>query len=62
MAATAKLYTYDFKSVRTYMFATIFIAGNLILPQLVHFIPNGGPTLLPIYFSHLLLAINTVSG
>lgn len=54
MAATAKLYTYDFKSVRTYMFATIFIAGNLILPQLVHFIPNGGPTLLPIYFFTLI--------
>jgi len=51
MATTAKLYSYNFTSVRTYLFAIIFIAGNLLLPQLAHFVPNGGPMLLPIYFT-----------
>ena len=56
MATTAKLYSYDFKTVRTYLFAVIFIAGNLILPQLFHAVPNGGPTFLPIYFFTLIAA------
>ena len=54
MATTAKLYNYEFTAIRTYMFAAIFIAGNLLLPQLAHFVPNGGPTLLPIYFFTLI--------
>ena len=56
MNTTAKLYSYDFGMLKTYLFATAFIAGNLILPQLAHFIPNGGPTLLPIYFLTLIAA------
>ena len=56
MANTVQLYAYDFKSVKTYVFATIFIAGNLLLPQLSHAIPNGGPTFLPIYFFTLIAA------
>lgn len=56
MANTAQLYAYDFKSIKTYAFATIFIAGNLLLPQLFHAIPNGGPTFLPIYFFTLIAA------
>ena len=56
MATTAKLYSYNFTSVRTYLFAIIFIAGNLLLPQLAHFVPNGGPMLLPIYFFTLIAA------
>ena len=56
MANTAQLYAYDFKSIKTYAFATIFIAGNLLLPQLFHAIPSGGPTFLPIYFFTLIAA------
>jgi hypothetical protein len=56
MATTAKLYSYDFKTVRTYLLAVIFIAGNLILPQLLHAVPYGGPTFLPIYFFTLIAA------
>lgn len=56
MANTVELYAYDFRSVKTYVFATIFIAGNLLLPQLSHAIPNGGPTFLPIYFFTLIAA------
>lgn len=39
---------------RTYLFGAAFIAGNLILPQLCHFIPDGGKMLLPIYFFTLI--------
>lgn len=56
MATTAKLYSYEFSSVKTYLFATLFIAGNIIFPQLAHLIPLGGPTFLPIYFFTLIAA------
>ncbi len=56
MATTVKLYNYNLKSVSTYLFAGIFILGNLILPQLAHLVPNGGPALLPIYFFTLIAA------
>lgn len=56
MTTNTRLYNYSFSSVKTYLFALLFIAGNLILPQLAHLIPNGGPTLLPIYFFTLIAA------
>lgn len=42
--------------LRTWMFATLFIAGNLLLPQLCHLVPNGGLLFLPIYFFTLIAA------
>ena len=44
------------KELRTWMFTILFIAGNLLLPQLCHFIPNGGLIVLPIYFFTLIAA------
>jgi hypothetical protein len=44
------------KELRTWIFATIFIIGNLLLPQLCHFVPSGGLMLLPIYFFTLIAA------
>ena len=41
---------------RTYLFGAIFILGNLLLPQLCHFIPDGGKMWLPIYFFTLIAA------
>lgn len=43
-----------FGNRRTYAFATLFIAGNIILPQMAHLIPQGGITWLPIYFFTLI--------
>ena len=43
-------------SYRTYTFAFLFVAGNLVLPQLTHFIPSGGLIFLPIYFFTLIAA------
>lgn len=42
--------------MRTWLFATLFIAGNIVLPQLCHLIPQGGLMLLPIYFFTLIAA------
>ncbi len=49
-----KLYAYDYRESKTWLFAALFIAGNILLPQLCHFIPQGGPRLLPIYFFTLV--------
>ena len=54
--SSAQLHTYDFTSVKTYLFSGIFIAGNILLPQLAHIIPQGGLIFLPIYFFTLIAA------
>lgn len=50
MEKEIKIYNYGIKEVKTYFFVALFVAGNIILPQLCHLIPNGGKILLPIYF------------
>ena len=52
MEATARLYTLNFDEVKTYLWATVFVACNLVLPQVFHLIPQGG-----IIFSPLSLVI-----
>ncbi|MDU1904452.1 MAG: ECF transporter S component [Dysgonomonas sp.] len=56
METTVKLYSLSYKDVKTYMFALLFIAGNILLPQLCHLVPGGGLTWLPIYFFTLIAA------
>ena len=51
---TAKLYSLEYNNARTYVFSALFIAGNILLPQLCHTIHLGGPMLLPIYFFTLI--------
>ncbi|MDR0602701.1 MAG: ECF transporter S component [Bacteroidales bacterium] len=53
---TVKLYSFSFREIRTYLFATLFIIGNIVLPQLCHLLPNGGLMWLPIYFFTLIAA------
>lgn len=50
MKTTVKLYSLDYSNSRTYQVATLFVLGNLVLPQLFHLLPQGGVTWLPIYF------------
>ena len=52
MEATVRLYTLNYDEAKTYLWATIFVACNLILPQVFHLIPQGG-----IIFSPLSLVI-----
>lgn len=54
METSIKLYSLNYSRVKTYLFALLFVAGNVALPQLCHLIPYGGPTLLPIYFFTLI--------
>lgn len=56
MNTTTKLYSLGYADVKTYLFAAIFVAGNILLPQLCHLIPRGGLILLPIYFFTLIAA------
>lgn len=54
MDKTVKLYSLQYSDVKTYLIAFVFIAGNIILPQLCHLIPQGGLIFLPIYFFTLI--------
>ncbi|MFT4223940.1 ECF transporter S component [Dysgonomonas sp.] len=56
METTAKLYSLSYKEVKTYLFALLFIIGNIALPQICHLVPGGGLTWLPIYFFTLIAA------
>lgn len=56
MDTTAKLYTLSLNNTKTYLIATVFIVGNLLLPQLAHLVPQGGFIFLPIYFFTLIAA------
>lgn len=54
METTVRLYSPGYRETRTYLMAALFIAGNIILPQLCHTVPKGGLILLPIYFFTLV--------
>lgn len=47
---------------RAWMSAALFVAGNIVLPQLCHLVPGGGLTLLPIYFFTLIGAYKYGAG
>ena len=50
MEKDIKIYNYGLNEIKTYLFISMFVAGNIILPQLCHLIPDGGKVFLPIYF------------
>lgn len=56
METTIKLYSLKATEAKSYIFAALFIAGNLVLPQICHLVPMGGQILLPIYFFTLIAA------
>jgi hypothetical protein len=56
MDTTVKLYSLSYKESKTYLFSLIFIAGNIVLPQICHLLPDGGLMWLPIYFFTLIAA------
>lgn len=56
METTVRLYSLTYKEVKTYLFALLFIVGNIALPQICHLVPGGGLTWLPIYFFTLIAA------
>lgn len=54
METTVKLYSLGYQSLKAYVAAAAFVAGNIVLPQLFHVLPRGGMTWLPIYFFTLV--------
>ncbi len=54
MQSTSISCTGRFSDIRTYLLAAIFTLGNILLPQMIHSIPQGGATWLPIYFFTLV--------
>ncbi|MCD8185832.1 MAG: hypothetical protein LUD68_05050, partial [Rikenellaceae bacterium] len=51
-----KLYAFGYRETKTYLAALLFVAGNILLPQLFHLVPRGGLIWLPIYFFTLIAA------
>lgn len=56
MATTVKLYSLNLGNAKAYLFALLFVIGNILLPQLAHLVPKGGLIFLPIYFFTLIAA------
>jgi hypothetical protein len=54
MNTTVTLQSLSFSNIRTYIAAALFVAGNILLPQLFHLFPHGGIIWLPIYFFTLV--------
>jgi hypothetical protein len=56
MESTVKLHSLRVVETKSYVFAALFIGGNILLPQICHLLPLGGQMLLPIYFFTLIAA------
>lgn len=54
--STTKIYSLGYAEMRAWLTASVFVVGNLLLPQLCHLIPQGGFIFLPIYFFTLIAA------
>lgn len=54
MQTSVKLYSLGYQEMRAYLWATLFVVGNVALPQLCHLMPQGGLIWLPIYFFTLV--------
>lgn len=52
MEASVRLYALNYDEVKTYLWAAVFVACNMVLPPLFHLIPQGG-----VIFSPLSLVI-----
>ncbi len=45
---TVRLYTLNYDEAKTYLWAAVFVACNLVLPQVFHLIPQGGIIFAPL--------------
>ena len=50
MEANVKLYALNYDEAKTYLWAMVFVACNLVLPQVFHLIPQGGIIFAPLSF------------
>ena len=54
--SSTAVYSLSYRESKTYVAATLFVIGNILLPQLCHLMPQGGLIWLPIYFFTLVAA------
>lgn len=50
MEANVRLYALNYDEAKTYLWAAVFVACNLVLPQVFHLIPQGGIIFAPLSF------------
>ena len=50
METSVKLYAFNYDEVKTYLWAAVFVACNMVLPHLFHLIPQGGVIFAPLSF------------
>jgi len=48
MEANVRLYTLNYDEAKTYLWALVFVACNVVLPQLFHLVPQGGIIFAPL--------------
>ena len=48
MEASVRLYALNYDEAKTYLWAAVFVAANLVLPQVFHLIPQGGVIFAPL--------------
>lgn len=48
METSARLYSFNYSELRTYLWSMLFVACNILLPQVFHLVPQGGIVFAPL--------------
>ena len=48
MGTSARLYSFNYSELRTYLWSMLFVACNILLPQVFHLVPQGGIVFAPL--------------
>jgi len=48
METSARLYSFNYNELRTYLWSMLFVACNILLPQVFHLVPQGGIVFAPL--------------
>jgi hypothetical protein len=62
MENNVKSFVLPLTEARSWLVAGLFVAGNIVVPQLAHLIPGGGQALVPIYFLVLFASMRYGAG
>lgn len=50
MGTNTRLYSFNYNELRTYLWSMLFVACNILLPQVFHLVPQGGIVFAPLSF------------
>lgn len=48
MGTNVRLYSFNYSELRTYLWSMLFVACNILLPQVFHLVPQGGIVFAPL--------------